>query len=78
LLPLSSQIGDGGFLKEIVLPAEPLRVVLVAGYAAMVIGSGWFLVMRVPSEDATRKRHFGAKWERWAVKTKYSLLPFMY
>ena len=36
------------------------------------------LLSRAPKEDAVMKKEFGAKWEAWAEKTPYKLVPFIY
>lgn len=37
-----------------------------------------WLCSRVESEDAMLKKQFGKEWEKWAEKTRYKLIPFVY
>ncbi|KAI0768777.1 hypothetical protein BD413DRAFT_561340 [Trametes elegans] len=35
-------------------------------------------VRRVPKEDAVLREEFGEQWDRWAKKTPYALIPYVY
>ena len=36
------------------------------------------LLRRVPSEDEMVKQAFGPRWDVWAEKVPYKLVPFVY
>ncbi|PIL33574.1 hypothetical protein GSI_04197 [Ganoderma sinense ZZ0214-1] len=36
------------------------------------------LFLRVDEEDRMMRKEFGEEWERWAKKTRYRLIPFVY
>lgn len=47
----------------------------VVGWLIFVTGN---LFARVPKEDATLRKEFGAQWDAWARRTPYRILPFVY
>ena len=36
------------------------------------------LLMRIGHEDSLLRKEFGARWDEWAKRTPYRLIPFVY
>ncbi|KAI9070309.1 ICMT-domain-containing protein [Trametes sanguinea] len=75
---LLTEFAPGGWLRESgVLDASWGKAVMGA-WAANVMIVMFLVLKRVPKEDAMMKREFGEEWERWARKTPYALIPYVY
>jgi len=73
---LSSQ---GTFLRDCVLVHYPLLVNLFVWQnylftASLIV----YMVKRALYEDVLMKEMFGDKWEKWAQKTRYRIVPFVF
>lgn len=73
------QLGRGSWVRESGLWGTLLGKLLVAAYAHVVIfGTVYTVLRRMRAENEALKERFGAEWERWAQRVRYSVIPGVY
>lgn len=73
--------GRGSWLGECVLRDRkaPLWAKMVAvDIMSYLAYSGVIMVRRIEREDRALKEEFGEEWDRWAERTPYRLIPYIY
>lgn len=70
--------GSGGLLRECGWLDVPGVALLVQVWAGILVWVAVMMVVRTGREDRVLKKQFAAEWERYAAKTPYKLLPFVF
>ena len=71
-------LGGGSLFREAGLDRTLGGCALVYGSVAYLAVLGWNLLARMKKEDMVLQREFGEEWNRWAQRTPYRLIPWIY
>ncbi|KAF9485675.1 hypothetical protein BDN70DRAFT_537351 [Pholiota conissans] len=73
------QFGRGSWVRESGVLGTVLGRTVVAMYAIFIVAFPLYLVLsRIKVEDRILKEKFGKKWEEWAGRVKYTVIPGIY
>ncbi|PIL31235.1 hypothetical protein GSI_05933 [Ganoderma sinense ZZ0214-1] len=75
---LVMHFSPGSYLFESGALEQPGLAIMAVAWGLAVANFSRVTLMRIPKEDAVMKREFGKKWEKWAKKTPYRLIPYVY
>jgi protein-S-isoprenylcysteine O-methyltransferase Ste14 len=54
------------------------RSLVMINIALIFMGAFQVVLVRTPKEDAALRKHFGAKWDKWAKDVPYAVIPGIY
>jgi protein-S-isoprenylcysteine O-methyltransferase Ste14 len=69
---------NGSWATECGFFDTPFGLVLLLVWMAIAAAVVVSLVLRIPNEDDLLHARFGAEWETWALRVRYSLIPGVY
>ncbi|THH27610.1 hypothetical protein EUX98_g6571 [Antrodiella citrinella] len=72
---LLTEFGPGSWWSEAGMWSTTLGKVLGTVWVSTIAFVLYSLVSRVPKEDRVLQKEFGKKWEEWAKRTPYKLVP---
>lgn len=70
--------GPGSYVWESGVLHTSWKAALWGAWASAVFALQVVTMKRVPREDTVMKKEFGQKWDEWAMKTPYKLIPYVY
>ncbi|KAF8973010.1 hypothetical protein BDZ97DRAFT_1778756 [Flammula alnicola] len=68
----------GSWARECGVFQTKIGRIAALAYLTLVTTISIGLILRVPNEDAALKRTFGKKWDDWARRVPYKLIPWVY
>ena len=68
----------GGWYRECIGWDTLLSKVVASAWVARTLSIPAMLMLRMNKEDEVMRREFGVKWDAYARRTPYRLLPFIY
>jgi len=73
------QFWEGFWVRESGLWDSAQGKLATLSYAViMILGSSYLVLTRMSNEDEALRKQFGKRWEDWAKKVQYYLLPGIY
>ena len=75
---LYTQIGPGSWFYEGGYSASISAKIFLFFWVFYMLGTTIVFVMRTADEDKLLRKQFPEEWERWARRTPYRLIPYIY
>ena len=74
-----AQFGRGSIYAQLGLWSNPLWFIVGAIQLTMMLTLfGFGVGSRMPKEDKVLQAHFRDEWDKWARRTPYKLMPYVY